>query len=155
TSVPCEHGAGAGGIAVPVDFAFAIVRCWSVILVMVFLKSPPSKWKIRVALPPSSVILPPPSIVVSLPFGSSFWDEIEIVAGPPQSNVMTPPFAMASENACSVQLAAEPVPTLVVGWETSSGWMGQEQTIGVGPPPPMPLLELPLPGPLLELWPGP
>jgi len=44
-----------------------------------------------------------------------------IVAGSgPQSNVMTPPFATAATNESPVQLAAVPVPTTVVGADTSS-----------------------------------
>jgi hypothetical protein len=38
----------------------------------------------------------------------------------PQSNVMTPPVATASTNRSPVQLSCVPVPTTVVGLDTSS-----------------------------------
>lgn len=40
----------------------------------------------------------------------------------PQSKVMIPPAFTAAERALSVQLAAVPVPTTVVGFEVSTGW---------------------------------
>ena len=46
---------------------------------------------------------------------------VMVTGSGPQSNVMTPPCATAATNASPVQLAAVPVPTTVVGLDTSSG----------------------------------
>src|SRR5437588_326640 len=63
--------------------------------------------------PPSSVIWLPPSIVTLANFAGSRALPSVIVALPPQSNVIAPPFASALFSAASVQLAAVPVPTTV------------------------------------------
>src|SRR5690606_9496948 len=67
--------------------------------------------------------LPPPSMTTfslrslkTLAVSSSV-----IVTGSwPQSKVTTPPLATAATKALDVQLAGVPLPTTVVGWETSS-----------------------------------
>src|SRR5580765_7395008 len=77
----------------------------------------------RLAPPPLSVIFPPPSMTTFGPLSLKTMPGVEswIVAGSdPHENVMTPPFATAATNASAVQLDAEPLPTTVVGLETSS-----------------------------------
>src|SRR5438105_1136372 len=84
-------------------------------------------WRIRVVLPPLNVTLSPPSMTVFLVMGTS--DARVIVAGSlPQLNVTTPPVATAARNAESVQLAAVPLPTTVVGFEVSAGFAGESQS---------------------------
>src|SRR5262249_28046452 len=73
--------------------------------------------------PPDSVTLSPPSITSfdAVLFTTLAVADRTMVAGAaPQSKVMTPPLATAATNAALVQLAALPVPTTVVGDETSS-----------------------------------
>ena len=67
-------------------------------------------------------------MVTSLPLASVSSDVIAMVALPPQSKVTTPPLVSARTSACSVQLLAVPVPTTVVGRETSVAWMGAAHT---------------------------
>src|SRR4051812_49706118 len=68
-----------------------------------------------------------------------------VTAAVPQLNVTTPPFVTAVFSAANVQLAAVPVPTTVVGWETSAGWApagsAPVQWVGmvVPPAPPLPV----------------
>src|SRR4051812_14038298 len=50
----------------------------------------------------------------------------------PQANVMTPPLATAATNALAVQLAGVPLPTTVVGCDTSSSAASAE----IAQPPP-------------------
>jgi len=74
------------------------------------------------ALPPSSVTVLPPSMTVLRSFGIASVAVTLIVAGSlPQLKVMTPPFATAALSASNVQLAAVPLPTTVVGLDTSAG----------------------------------
>jgi hypothetical protein len=76
----------------------------------------------------------------------------------PQSKVTTPPLVTAAASAASVQLAAVPVPTTVVGVETSAGVTGAGQVAaGGGPaspvkllvvvPAPVPVVPAPVPAP--------
>jgi hypothetical protein len=84
-------------------------------------------WRMRLAFPPLNVTAFPPSIVVSFDTGTS--EVTVIVAGAdPQSNVTMPPAATAALKACSVQLAADPSPTTVVGLDTSTGLAAGLQT---------------------------
>jgi hypothetical protein len=79
----------------------------------------------RVVPPPLSVTLLPPSMTSFVPLSLNTFavDVSTTVAGlGPQSNVMMPPFATAATTASPVQLAGVPVPTTVVGTETSSAW---------------------------------
>src|SRR3982751_2741058 len=74
------------------------------------------------APPPSSVILPPPLMMVFLLMGRfSVAVTGMVTAPPPQLKVMTPPFVTAACSTLNVQLAAVPVPTMVVGTDTSAG----------------------------------
>src|SRR5882762_1582216 len=74
------------------------------------------------APPPSSVIFLPPSMTVFLLMGRFSVAVTGIVtAPPPQLKVMTPPFVAAACSRLNVQLAAVPVPTAVVGTDTSAG----------------------------------
>jgi hypothetical protein len=51
--------------------------------------------------------------------------------------------ATASESACAVHDAVVPVPTTVVGLDTSAAWIGTGQVVGgTGPAPPEPELEV-------------
>src|SRR5712675_621190 len=78
----------------------------------------------RVVPPPLSVILLPPSMTSFVPLSLKTFavDVRTIVTGSgPQLKVMTPPFATAATNASPVQLDGVPVPTTVVGDDTSSG----------------------------------
>jgi len=54
-----------------------------------------------------------------------------MVAFPPQLKTMIPPLSSACSSAASVQLDRTPVPITVVGWETSTGWMGETQVESV------------------------
>ena len=79
----------------------------------------------RIFPPPLSVTLLPPSMTSFVPLSLKTFavDVRTIVTGSgPQSKVMTPPFATAATNASPVQLAGVPVPTTVVGDDTSSAW---------------------------------
>jgi hypothetical protein len=77
----------------------------------------------RILPPPLRVTLLPPSMTS---FGAVLLNTFAvcvrtIVTGSgPQSKVITPPFATAATKASPVQLAAVPVPTTVVGFDTSS-----------------------------------
>jgi hypothetical protein len=74
-------------------------------------------------LPPLRVTLLPPSMTS---FGAvllkTFAVDVSVIVtgSGPQSNVMTPPFATAATNASPVHVAGVPLPTTVVGCETSS-----------------------------------
>jgi len=64
----------------------------------------------------------PPSITVSVVVNKFKVAVTGIVTGEvPQLKVMTPPFATAELSELSVQLAAVPLPTTVVGCETFAG----------------------------------
>ena len=73
--------------------------------------------------PPLRMTLPPPSMTI---FGLLSLNTLAglarmMVAGSgPQLNVMIPPAATAAMNASGVQLSCVPVPTTVVGLDTSS-----------------------------------
>lgn len=54
-----------------------------------------------------------------------------IVADFPQSKVMTPPFWIAASSFASVQVPS-PVPTTVVGFETSAAFAGGLQVFATG-----------------------
>src|SRR5271166_4997225 len=83
----------------------------------------------RTAPPPSIVTLPPPSMTVSMPVGSSMVLVTVMVApAVPQSKVTTPPLVSAADRAASVHDAAVPVPTTVVGLLTSAAWIGAAHT---------------------------
>src|SRR5256885_13368846 len=74
---------------------------------------------------PLRVTLLPPSMTSLVPLSLKTFAVCArtIVTGSgPQSKVMTPPFATAATNASPVQPAALPVPTTVVGDDTSSAW---------------------------------
>src|SRR5438067_222402 len=83
---------------------------------------------------PSSVIWLPPSIVTLANFAGSRALPSVIVALPPQSNVIAPPFASALFSAASVQLAAVPVPTTVapVVGAASNGCLHVDFGVGGG-----------------------
>ena len=85
----------------------------------------------RVFLPPLRVTSLPPSMVVSLATGSSEVT-VMVTGAAPQSKVTMPPVATAARRADSVQLAAVPPPTTVVGLETSTGFAGRLQVAGGG-----------------------
>src|SRR6188472_3870529 len=92
------------------------------------------------ALRPSNVTRPPPSMTVSTPVGRFIVDAIGMVtAADPQLNVITPPRLTAAFSAVKVQLAAVPVPTTVVGRDTSAGCApagrALVQCVGIGVPP--------------------
>src|SRR6185295_9787172 len=94
----------------------------------------------RVLPPPLRVTLPPPSITVST-LTSCCLVTVMVTGAAPQSKVTTPPFASAAASAASVQSEAEPLPTTVVGVETSAGWIGSGHVSGGGlivPPVPLP-----------------
>ena len=77
----------------------------------------------RTLPPPLSVILLPPSMTSFVPLSLKTFAvavSVMVVGFAPQSKVMMPPFATAATKASPVQLAAVPVPTTVVGDETSS-----------------------------------
>src|SRR4051812_32674736 len=76
----------------------------------------------RTAFWPSRVTLLPPSMTVLTLVGRFMVAVIGMVTGEaPQLNVMTPPRVTAVFRAAKLQLAALPVPTTVVGCETSTG----------------------------------
>src|SRR5690349_6005606 len=75
----------------------------------------------RTAFCPSSVTRPPPSMTVLTLVGRFRVAVTGIVtAALPQLNVMMPPRVTAVCSAANVQLAAVPVPTTVVGLDTST-----------------------------------
>ena len=81
----------------------------------------------RTLSPPLRVTLPPPSITVS---GLSLnilavRFNVMVAGSDPQAKVITPPCATAATKASPVQLAALPLPTTVVGLDTSSGWASE------------------------------
>src|SRR3954452_15416302 len=90
-----------------------------------------------------------------------------VTGAAPQSNVMTPAFATAAFRALNVQLAAVPVPTTVVGCDTSAGIALEGrpalQRVGIVVPPvppvpmapPVPLAPLDPPAPPLPFPPAP
>src|SRR5580693_5952441 len=107
-------------------------------------------WRMRLDLPPLSVTSPPPSRVVSFETGSSDVTVIVTGAGP-QSKVTIPPAATADRSACSVQVEA-PVPTTVVGFDTSTSLAGGSQVAaggGAAPSSPVEPLLVPSLAPLL------
>ncbi len=78
------------------------------------------------------VIVPPPSMTVSLSVGSSMVPVTVMVAGAaPQSKVTVPPAVSAAESSASVHEEGVPVPTTAVGWLVSAAPMGAVQT-GLG-----------------------
>src|SRR6185312_10168911 len=87
--------------------------------------------RIRVAPPPERVTVPPPSIVVSLATGISAVT-VMVTGSAPQRKVTMPPAATALRSAASVQLAAVPSPTTVVGVEVSTGCAGTSHTVAGG-----------------------
>jgi len=99
----------------------------------------------------------PPSIVVSFETGTSAVTVI-VTGADPQSNVTTPPPATAAASDFSVQLAAVPVPTTAVGFETSTALAGRSHVAaggaGAAPSKPEPLLEASL-APSLDPEPDP
>src|SRR5690349_18981184 len=80
-------------------------------------------YRIRLALPPDNVTLPPPSRISRWVLLSTFRVCINVmVTGfAPQLKVMTPPAATAATTAAEVQLAAVPSPTTRSGALTFSG----------------------------------
>src|ERR1700761_4530447 len=77
----------------------------------------------RILPPPDSAILLPPSITIFAPaLLATFAVAVStiVVGSAPQLNVITPPLATAATTASPVQLAGVPVPTTVVGLDTSS-----------------------------------
>lgn len=79
----------------------------------------------RIFPPPLSVTLLPPSMTsFEAVLLKTFAVEVRtiVVGFAPQLKVITPPFATAATNASPVQLAAVPVPTTVVGVDTSAAW---------------------------------
>src|SRR3954469_12760723 len=73
------------------------------------------------AWPPSRVTRLPPSMTVFLLTGRSRVALTAMVTFPePQLKVITPPFVAAACSAENVQLAGVPLPTTVVGVETSA-----------------------------------
>jgi hypothetical protein len=119
------------------------VRCCNVTRVFRAMKLPLLKLRIRTAFCPSRVTRLPPSMVVLTLMGRFMVAVIGMVTGAvPQLNVMTPPRVTAVFSALNVQLAGVPVPTTVVGLETSAGCApagsGPLQWVGITRPPPMP-----------------
>jgi hypothetical protein len=115
-------------------------------------------YRMRILPPPLSVTLLPPSMTsfVPLSLNTLAVDVRTIFSGSgPQLNVMIPPFATALTNAAPVQLAAVPVPTTVVGEDTSSAWPSAGiaawpsgypaggASCGFVPVPPVPAAEVP------------
>ena len=76
--------------------------------------------------PPSSVTNPPPSMTVFLVTRCCLVMGI-VIGADPQAKVTTPPAAIAAAKSASVQLAGDPVPTTVVGCDTSAGATGDGQ----------------------------
>src|SRR5690242_17203192 len=73
--------------------------------------------------PPLRVTLLPPSRTIFGPLSLNTLavsSRVIVTGSGPQSNVTTPPFATASTTAAEVQLSGVPVPTTVVGLDTSS-----------------------------------
>src|ERR1043165_2504478 len=80
--------------------------------------------------PPLSVTVPPPSITVS--FAVEICDVTVIVTGAaPQLKTTVPPPATAVRSAASVQLAAEPSPTVVVGADVSTSGIDAHVACGI------------------------
>ncbi|WP_329264877.1 hypothetical protein OG223_52110 [Streptomyces sp. NBC_01478] len=78
----------------------------------------PLTTKMRDVPPPSRVMFPPPSMLVSCVMVLKLV--IGMVAAPPQLNVTVPPAASAAVSAASVQLAGVPVPTVAVAARAST-----------------------------------
>src|ERR1700753_3395982 len=75
----------------------------------------------RTVPPPSIVPLLPPSITVSaVVLSESVLVTVITALALPQLNVITPALPIAVVNAASLQLAASPVPTTVVGFDESA-----------------------------------
>src|ERR1035438_4459023 len=83
-------------------------------------------WRMRDEPPPLSVTLFAPSIVVSPLTGISDVT-VMVIGSAPQSNVTIPPEITADRSATSVQLAAEPSPTFVFGFDVSTALAGAVQ----------------------------
>jgi hypothetical protein len=96
-------------------------------------------------------------MTVSVPVGRFIVAVTAIVTGAlPQLNVMTPPAVTAVFSLANVQLAGVPVPTTLVGLETSAacppaGMPVEQEVDEAMPPPEDPLPEELLPEPLLPL----
>src|SRR5208283_41265 len=88
-------------------------------------------WRMREVPPPLSVTWPAPSMVVSLPTGTSEVT-LMVTGAEPQLNVTMPPLATADRKAASVQLTALPLPTTVVGLDVSTGLAGTTQVAAGG-----------------------
>src|SRR5690348_16634248 len=76
----------------------------------------------RLALPPDSVTLPPPSMTSLRVLLRTFavWVRVIVFGLDPQLKVTTPPAVTAETNAAEVQLAGVPSPTTWSGALTSS-----------------------------------
>ncbi len=80
-------------------------------------------YRMRCRPAPLSVTSPLPSMTISGPLSLKIFavrSRVMVTGSGPQSNVMTPPWATAWTKASPVQLAGVPVPTTVVGRETSA-----------------------------------
>src|SRR5437868_14892229 len=78
----------------------------------------------RTLPPPLRVTLPPPSMTIFGPVSLKIFAvrvRVIVTGSGPHEKVMIPPSATASTKASDVQLSGVPLPTTVVGWETSSG----------------------------------
>src|SRR4051794_41185288 len=93
---------------------------------------------------PSSVTLPPPSSTVSTLMAFSEVTVIVAFDGP-QSNVITPPLAMAASRAASLHPSGEPLPTTALGDELSAGLIGSWHVGGGTMDPPVPPPDAPTP----------
>ena len=82
---------------------------------------------LRVTFPPPSIVTLPSAVLPPL-FMIWIPGTTMTTGADPQSNVTTPPACTAATTASAVQLAAVPVPTTVVGDETSSA----SATVGMG-----------------------
>ena len=109
-----------------------VSRGWSYVSQCALLKgiSQAFKYRMRVLPPPLSVTLPPPSITVSPSLSAPptllmriCCVSVIVTGAAPQLKVMTPaPSGRRRRARAAVQLAAVPVPTTVVGVDTSAAW---------------------------------